>query len=120
MNQESADEFLGRNSHHARPVFIPVAVIPPLEADLTIGDIPNAVIGEGDAMCVTPQIIENLAGSSKRRFGIDYPFALLQRFEIVEKGGLLFQRFDFADELNLIPLECFFQSLEKKPAKQTR
>ena len=80
----------------------------------------NTVIGEGYAMGVTAQIIENLPRSSKWRFGINHPFALLHRFEVVEEGSLLLQRFDFTDELNLVSVECFFQGLEKQTAEQAR
>jgi hypothetical protein len=50
---------------------------------------------KGDAMRVAAQIGERLLGSSKRRFGVYHPFAVLAWREILGPGAGIGERFQF-------------------------
>src|SRR5579863_44534 len=71
-------------------------------------------------MRVAAQIIEDLLRAAERLLRIDHPCGFLNRFEIAEEGGFVFERFDFTEELKLILPVCGLESFEKEPAEQTR
>ena len=50
--------------------------VSPFKSDLPILKCHQTVVGNRDAVRITTQVIKNLRGSTKRRFGIDDPFAL--------------------------------------------
>ena len=75
--QEAADELLGREGHHL--LLLPVAIIFPLEGDLTTFQRQQTAIGDGHAMRVAAQIIQNSFGTTERRFGVDHPFHFAER-----------------------------------------
>ena len=80
VQQEPADEFLGGQGH--RFDLVASAIVFPLEPDLIVFDVEQAVIGDGDAMGIAAQVIEYLFGSSERSFGIDHPLALFHGSQI--------------------------------------
>jgi hypothetical protein len=54
MQQEAAAELVHSESHRA--LLIAVAIIFPTKGDLTVFEIEQAVIGDGDAVRVAPEI----------------------------------------------------------------
>ena len=73
VQEEPAQELAGRKRHFPFPVGM--CVVLPAKGDLAVGNTHNSVIGDGDAVCVTCQIAEDLFGPSKRRLGVNHPFA---------------------------------------------
>ena len=68
MQQKAAEELVGAQRHDLD--FVAVCVVPPAKADLRAVKARQAVVGDGDAMGVTPQISEHLGGAGKQRTGI--------------------------------------------------
>ena len=64
MEQEPPDELLGGQGH--RFTLTAVAIVFPLEADLTVFDIEQAVVGDRDAVGISADVVEHLLGSGER------------------------------------------------------
>ena len=77
MKQETADEFVGGEGHGFFPIL--VAAVPVGEGDLACGDIEDSMIGDGDAVGVASEVIQDDLGSGESRFGIDDPIRFVER-----------------------------------------
>ena len=64
VKQEAADEFRRFEPHHALCGFM--AVVFPAERDVSISDVDQAIVRDGDAMRVTPQVAEYLLRPAER------------------------------------------------------
>ena len=62
MQQEPSQELLGGNCH--QPLLVLMGIIFPAEGDLAIGNVYDPVVGDGDAMRVAGQIVEDMFGSA--------------------------------------------------------
>ena len=71
MQQETAEEFLGRNRH--QPLLAFARVIFPAEGHFAVCKIDDPMVGYGDAMRVTSQILQDVFRSSERAFGVNDP-----------------------------------------------
>lgn len=58
VKQEVADEFRRVEPHHALCGFM--AVVFPAERDVSISDVDQAIVRDGDAMRVTPRVAEDV------------------------------------------------------------
>jgi len=74
VKQKAADELVGIESHGSGAV-VPAAVAP-LESHPPVLKCHEAVIGDGDAVGIAPEVIEDLGGSPEGHFGVDDPFAV--------------------------------------------
>jgi hypothetical protein len=83
MEQKSANELIGGQRYRFQPII--VAVILPVESDLGIFDIEDAVVGDGHTVSGAANIVENLSRAGKRGLGIDDQFASLQGSQIAAK-----------------------------------
>jgi len=72
MKQESPDEFLGREGHGL--LLIVVAIVSPVEFHMTVFDIDDPMIGDGDPVRVAANVIHHLLWSGEGRFSVDDPF----------------------------------------------
>jgi len=84
MQQESADELISGKRHGA--VLSVVAIVLVAELHFATFDIKQAIIGDGNAVRITPHIVEYLLRSSKRRLGVDHPFGFAKRSQLTAKG----------------------------------
>jgi hypothetical protein len=80
MEQETAEEGMGVHCHLLQPIPGPTVAIG--QADLTIADIDQARIRDGDAMGVAADIVDALGRAGKGGFGIHDPRG---RVELVEE-----------------------------------
>src|SRR3954451_15338973 len=97
MQQETPDEFVGGQGHHLD--LIAIAIVLPLEADLMVLDIQQAVVGNGDAVSVASYVIEDLLGSGDRRLGVHDPLTAVQSVQEVNQGRPVPQGFQGSEEL---------------------
>jgi hypothetical protein len=77
MQQESAQEFMSRERHLA--LLTAVRVILPAECDGVVGESKQTMIGNGDAMCVASQILQDVFRSSEWEFRVHNPVVSKQR-----------------------------------------
>ena len=71
MNEKSPDELLGADCH--RLLLATATIILPAEADFAAVDVEDAVVGNGDAMRIAADIVEDLFRSRKGRLGVNDP-----------------------------------------------
>jgi len=79
--QKKPEEFVDGEPHDLD--LIPVGVVPPAKADLTVLMLEQTIIRERDAMRVAPEIVEDLGGSAERALRVDHP---VNRAELSEEG----------------------------------
>jgi len=70
MKQEATDELVGGQGAH---LLRPALSIPIRKGDTTVSEIGDAMIGDGDAVGVAPEVVQNLFGSGEGGFGVDDP-----------------------------------------------
>ena len=71
MLEEAAQELFVRKCHSAR--FAVMRVVLPSERHVAIRNVQQPVIGDGYAMGVASQIMQDMLGPAERRLGVDDP-----------------------------------------------
>ena len=71
MDEEAADELVSTQCH--RFLFGVATIILPLEANLAVLDIEDAIVGDVDTVCVAADVLQDLLWSGERALGIDHP-----------------------------------------------
>lgn len=92
MEQEPAQEFIDWQGHQS--LFVFVSRVAPAEADLSLSQFDQPVIGNGDAVRVVAQIFKNVFWTPKWSFGINDPLmatALTQEDRKSPRCGQLVQ-----------------------------
>jgi hypothetical protein len=74
VKQETAQELMSGNSHDL--FLAAVSVVSPTEGDAIIFKSHEAMVGDGDAMCVAGQIVEDVFGTAEGWLGVDHPVLL--------------------------------------------
>jgi len=115
MQQEPSQELLGGNCH--QPLLVLMGIIFPAEGDLAIGNVYDPVVGDGDAMRVAGQIVEDMFGSSEWPLGVDYPVVTKQWPEKSTEGVLLDKLFHTAREPEFPLVKSALQTGNKLAAK---
>src|ERR1019366_8081391 len=72
MDQEATHELPAIERHRLLAVAIPVIL--PAETHLAVVHRQLAIVGDGDAMCISSDIIENLGWPGERPLRVDHPF----------------------------------------------
>src|SRR5215467_8793720 len=88
--QEATQEFFAGQRHGA--LFVVVGVVFPAEEHLGFVDRDNAVVGDGYAVGVTSQIVQDVFGSAERWLGIDDPILFTQGVQKCAEGFWMGQR----------------------------
>ena len=69
-------------------------------------------------MGIAADVIEDLLGTGKRRFGIDDPIGCLGRAKIAAQGLRLAEVFERTEKLEFAGMESILEVLQKQTAKQ--
>ena len=77
VKQEATDELNRIEAHDLDAVV--VSGVAPLKAHLSVVQIQEPAIGDGDTMGVAGQVLEHMRRTAERRLGIDDPFLVAQR-----------------------------------------
>lgn len=113
MQQEAADELLGRERHLA--FFAAVRVVFPEERDLAVLHPDQAVIRDGDAMGVPRQIVQYVLRSAERLPYVHDPPVLVQQVQEARKRTRLGKSRQGSVKGELVPTEKAFQGLVNFP-----
>ena len=88
MDQKAANELIGIQRSCLLAVAVPVIL--PAEADLAVVHGHQAVVGDGDAVGIPADVVEDLCRPGERPLGVDHPFGVPNRRQIApECGGLM-------------------------------
>ena len=71
MQQEAADEVAERKGHLL--LGVAVGAVAPGEGDAAVGDGADAVVGDGDAVGVAPEVVERLLRVARGGLGVEDP-----------------------------------------------
>ena len=71
MKQKAPQELVGADGHHALPVTR--GVVLPSERDPAILELSQSMVGDGHAMGVASEILQNVFRAAERPLGIDDP-----------------------------------------------
>ena len=87
MQEEAAQELIERKGHQF--VLIVVRRIAPTKGDLVVGQRYQSMVGDGDAVRIAGEIVQNMFRTSEGWLGVDHPvFAEEESQERVESAGL--------------------------------
>ena len=115
MEQETPQKLLGGHSH--QPLFALVRVVLPAKSDLAVDKVDDPVVGNGDAMRVAGQIMENVFGSSEWPFSVNNPVVTKQRSQKSMEGFRLCKPFHTAGEPQFPLTEARFRPAMNLPRK---
>ena len=96
MEQEAPQKFLGGHRH--QPLLALVGIVFPPESDLALGKVHDPVVGDGDAMRIAGQVVEDMFRPSEGSFGVDHPILTEQRPQKSMEGFLFADPFQASGE----------------------
>ena len=115
MKQEPAQKLMRRNCH--LPLLVVVGVILPAERDLTVGERKQAVIGDGDSVRVTCQVMQHVLWPAKRPLGVHHPVLNEQRSEELPEMLRIVEPFKASIQIDFLAAECGLELGHELPAK---
>jgi hypothetical protein len=71
VNEEASQELIRGNGHDL--LLAAVSIIPPAERDAIVFEGHEAMVGDGDAVGIAGQVVENMFGAAEGRLGINDP-----------------------------------------------
>lgn len=79
VHKEAPDELISGDGHGLPTVVIPV--VAPFESDLSVLDVKDSIVRDGDAVGVSPEILNDAKGGVKRWLAVDDPFLMVAIIE---------------------------------------
>ena len=116
VEQESPNELLGRERHDF--LLIVVAVVPPVEPDLAVFDLQDPMIGNRDPVGVAADVVHHLLGASEGRLGINDPFHITHRIEMLVENLRISKGLEGREELEFAGIESLLQISQEQSAEQ--
>jgi hypothetical protein len=95
-----------------------MAVVFPAEAHVVVVDGEQAMVGDGDPVCIPTHVIQHLLGPPKGGLGVDHPFGGPRRSQILGEGLPIVQAVERRGEAQLASGEGLVQILEKQTTEQ--
>ena len=84
VKQEPTDEFVGAERH--RLVAAAIAIILPAKLNLAVIDIEQTVVGDGDAVRVSCDVLEDLFRSREGALRVDHPVFFPDGSKVTQEG----------------------------------
>jgi hypothetical protein len=82
VKEKASQELLHRQGHQA--LLVSVGGVSPAKGDLVAGERDEAMVGDGDAMGVGTQVVEDILRAAERRLAVDHPLVAEQG---AQEGG---------------------------------
>ena len=117
MQEEAAQELIEREGHQF--FLIVVRRIAPTKGDLAVGQRYQSMVGDGDAVGVTAEILEHIFGAPEGRFGVDDPIFSEQRSQPGCEDFGLRKQSQIAGKMKLAVLKGGLESGHEFAAKHT-
>jgi len=116
MEEKSANELQGVESHGARTVSL--SVILPTKGDFAVFEEDKPLIGDGDPVGVSGEVLEDLLRASERRLGIDNPILRVQLTQPVLPAGFVGESFQLSIEGKPAVVKSLLEVSEQLAAKK--
>ncbi len=117
MQQESSDKLDSFDSHLLASSF--GGIVFERKGDVSMVNNQDAVVGNGDAMCIAAQIPKDIFRAGERRFGVDDPVLFIELVEEVPPDAGLAECGGAACQLELTGLVGLAQSSQELAPKQS-
>src|SRR5882724_3900114 len=111
MQQEAADELTRVERHHLG--FVAGAVVFPAETNPPVVTIDKPAVGDGNAMGVAAEIVEDLLRPAEGTLGVDHPLDLSQRLQRCGESRWFGEAGDVAEEVQRSSVESGLQALQE-------
>ena|GEM_PF-2525437 len=118
VEEKAADELAGLKRHHFG--LVTGAVVLPAEDDAPFVTVEEPAIGNGDAVGISAEIVEDLLWAAKRPLGVDDPGRMAERLESAGKDRGLAEMDEIAEKLEFTGMEGSFKPFKKAAAVQMR
>ena len=118
VQQDATDELLGRQSQGLPAVLL--AVVLPAKAHLAVGDVQDALVGDGDAVGVAAEVGQHAGRARERGLGVDDPLAAAQGPQVALEGRRIGEVGEAAAEAQFALLESLLESGQKNAAEAAR
>ena len=115
MQEEAAQELIEREGHQF--VLIGVRRIAPTKGDLVVGQRYQSMVGDGDAVGVTAEILEHILGAAEGWFRVDHPVFAKQRSQPGGEEFGLRERRQIPGKMQLASLKGQLESGDELAAK---
>ena len=115
MQEEAAQELIQGYGHQF--LLIVVGRVPPAKGDVAVGQRDQSMVGDGDAMGVTAEIVEHILGAPEGRLGVDYPVFAKQRSQPGGEEFGLGERCQISGKVQLAMLKGQLESGDELAAK---
>ena len=96
MEKEATQELVSSDGHHF--LFAAVGIVFPAERDLTIDEVDDPMVGDGNAVGVAGQVMKNVLRSAERRFGVHDPVLTEERTKKGTESPFVLKRLKAAGE----------------------
>ncbi len=118
VKQEPTDEFVSAERH--RLVTVAIAIIFPAKLNRAVIDIEQAIVGDGDAVRVSCNILEDLLRSGEGALRVDHPILFPGGRNVTQEGVAHPKWFQAGKELQVSGIEGLPEIIEKQSTEQTR
>ena len=115
MEQEATQEL--RNRDRQGSFLVAMGGVSPAKGDLVVVDRDQAVVGDGDAVSVAAEILQNMFGTSEGWLAVDHPSMTKQWPEECGKGLGGSQGLQFSMECQLVAGEGTLEASHELAAK---
>src|SRR3954451_2550594 len=112
MDQKAPDELLTWEGHYL--LAAAVSVILPSEPHFAVVHGHKSVVGDGDAMSVTPDVVENLGRARERPLRVDHPLGVVGRRQMTAERRGLMQLTIRGEEVQLASAKCLVQVVQEQ------
>jgi hypothetical protein len=119
MDQESAQELICGERHDL--LLAAVGIVFPAKRDPIILERNQSMVGDGDAVGIASEIVQNMLGTAEGWLGIDNPVLVEELSEKLTKATWLSKTLERAVKLELVlPKELFQSGCELAPEDATQ
>jgi len=115
MQEEAAQELIQGYGHQF--LLIVVSRVPPAKGDLAVGQRDQSMVGDGDAVGVTAEILEHILGAPEGWFRVDHPVFAKQRSQPGGEESGLRERRQIPGKVQLASLKGQLESVDELAAK---
>ena len=116
MKKESPDKLVDLQRQHL--LLIAISIITPQERDLAVLNFEDAIIADGDPVCISAQVLKDSLGSVEGRFAIYDPLLVVEPSSEYLKVMRLSEMTDAAGEDQII--EAVLEMMQKLASEQRR
>ena len=115
VKQEATEKLIARDGHHF--LLIVVGGVAPAEGDLAVRQCDQAMVGDGDAVGIAAEILQDVIGPAEGWFGVDDPVFAEERTQPGSEELGMGERCEFSGQVQLTAFEGRLQAGDELAAE---